>query len=201
LSYLGGFVQYGFAGRGHKIWVEGFLHGLDRALYTAIFGAGLGYARLAQRRWQRWAVPLVAFVLAVVTHAAHNLAIDNTTGWNLRTLALTWAGFLVLLAVALWSLRQQRRCLAVELAGEVPDALYRWLTKPGGCWLAEWRALWRGGPRGLLRARRALQCCTKLAFKKMQSRQLGESGATGEVPELRQQVAQAVDPALLRLFS
>jgi hypothetical protein len=181
--------------------VEGFLYGLNQALYAAVFGAGLGYARLAQPRWQRWAVPLAAFVLAVVTQAVHNLAIDNTTGWNLRTLALTWAGFLVLLAVAVWSLRQQRHCLAVELAGEVPDALYSQLTKPGAFWLAEWRALWRGGPRGLLRVRRALQCCSRLAFKEMQSRQLGEAKAAGAVPELRQEVVQVVDGALLRLVA
>jgi RsiW-degrading membrane proteinase PrsW (M82 family) len=200
-SYLEVFLQYGFAGLGHQVLVEGFLYGLNQALYAAVFGAGLGYARLAQPRWQRWAVPLAAFVLAVATQAFHNLAIDNTTGWNLQTLVLTWAGFLVLLAVAVWSLRQQRHCLAVELAGEVPDALYSQLTKPGAFWLAEWRALWRGGPRGLLRVRRALQCCSRLAFKEMQSRQLGEAKAAGAVPELRQEVVQVVDGALLRLVA
>jgi RsiW-degrading membrane proteinase PrsW (M82 family) len=201
VSYLGAFLQYGFASLGHKVLVGGFLYGLNQALYAAIFGAGLGYARLARRRWQRWVIPPAAFVLATVTHALHNLAIDNTTGWNLGTLALTWAGFLVILAVALWSLRQERRYLAAELNGEVPDPLYRWLTRPGGCWLAECRALWRGGPRGLVRLRRAIQSCTRLAFKKARRRQLEGTAAAAEISLLRQEVARAVDPALLALFS
>jgi RsiW-degrading membrane proteinase PrsW (M82 family) len=200
-SYLGTFLQYGFAGLGQKVYVEGFLYGLDQALYAAIFGAGVGYARLAWRRLERWAVPVAAFALAVATRACHNLASENATGGNLWTLAVTWAGFLVILAVILWSLEQERRCLAAELAGEVPDTLYRRITAPAGCWLAEWHALRRGGWQGLVRVRHTLQQCTRLAFIKSQSRQPGEPGAAGELHQLRQRMAGALDGALLELVS
>jgi protease PrsW len=200
VSYLGVFVQYGFASLGHQILVEGFLYGLNYALYAAIFGAGLGYARQGERRLQRLGAPLAAFVLAVATHALHNLAVDQTTGWNLQTLALTWAGFLVVLAVGLWSMRQERCCLAAELAVEVPDLFYRRLTTPGGCWLAECRALWRGGPRGIVCLRHAMQCCTRLAFIKAQSRRPGEAREAKEVALLREKVAEVAWPQVLQLI-
>lgn len=198
-GYLGAFVQYGFGGLGHMVFVDGFLYGLNQAMYAAIFGAGLGYVRLARRRWHRWAVPLAAFVLAVATRAFHNLAIDNAIGWNLWTLAVTWAGWLVLLAVMAWSLREQRRCLADELAGEVPEALYRRLAMPGGCWLAEARALWRGGLPGLVRTRRALQVCAALAFEKASDRRLGRCTVSDQVGRLREELQPLLADALRAL--
>ena len=132
LSYLGAFLLRGFDGLSSTIFIEGVLYGLNHALYSALFGAGLGYARLALKRWQRWAVPLVAFVLAVVVHALHNLVVHNAIGLNPLTVASTWAGVLVIVVVVVWSLRRQRQWLATELAGEVPDELYRTLTVRGG---------------------------------------------------------------------
>ena len=44
LSYMGGFLMYGFVELQRKIFVEGFLYGLNHAFYTALFGAGLAYA-------------------------------------------------------------------------------------------------------------------------------------------------------------
>ncbi len=99
ISYLGAFMLRGFAGLNETIFVEGVLYGLDHALYTAIFGAGLGYARLAQQHWQRWAVPLIAFIGSVVFHALHNLAVRNAIGLNPLTVAATWIGVLVIVVV------------------------------------------------------------------------------------------------------
>ncbi len=194
LSYLGAFLLYGFEGLGSTIFVDGVLYGLNHALYAAIFGAGLGYARLAQQRWQRWVVPVVAFVLAVAVHALHNLALHNLTGWNLLTVAMTWAGVLVMVVVMAWSLRRQRRCLATELVGEVPEALYHMVIMPGDRIRAQWQALLRHGLRGLGRIRRIHQQCAELAFKKMQHRQRpDEPGLLEEVVRLRKEVTELVD--------
>lgn len=153
-------------------FVEGVFYGLKQALYSAIFGAGLGYARLAQHRWQRWAVPLAAFGLAVAAHALHSYALRTTTGLNLATIVLTWARVLAMLAVMVWSLRRQRQCLATELVGEVPDEVLYSVISWRGRLRAQWRALWRSGLRGLAWVRRLHQQCAKLAFKKMQRREL-----------------------------
>jgi RsiW-degrading membrane proteinase PrsW (M82 family) len=201
LTYLMAFLQYGFGGLGRTIWIDGMLYGLNHALYAAILGAGLGYARAAPRRWQRWAVPLGAFILAVAIHAFHNLAIDSTMGWNVATLVVTWIGLLVIIGVMVWSVREQRQCLVAELAGEVPEAIYRWLSIPAGGWLAEWRALWRGGPRALLQVRHVFQLCAKLAFKKMAGRQPDEPAAAAEVGKLREKLQPLMTGELQSLVS
>jgi len=194
LSYLGAFLLYGFEGLGITVLVEGVLYGLNQALYSAILGAGLGYARLAQQRWQRWAIPLAAFVLAVATHALHSLALRSTIGWNLLTLAVTWAGVVVMVVVMVWSLGRQRRCLATELPGEVPDEVLRSLIMRGGRWRAQRQALSRDGLRGLARIRHLHQQCAELAFKKMQHRQRpDEPGVLEEVMRLRKEVRALVE--------
>jgi RsiW-degrading membrane proteinase PrsW (M82 family) len=194
LSYLGAFLLYGFEGLGSKIFVDGVLYGLNHGLYSAILGAGLGFARLAQPRWQRWVIPVAAFALAVAAHALHNLALRSTTGWNLPSLALTWAGMLVMVVVMTWSLRRQRRCLAAELAGEIPGTLHRTLIAPADRIRAQWQAFSRGGLRGLQRMRHLHQQCAELAFKKMQRRQRpDEPGLGEEVRQLRKEVGALVD--------
>jgi hypothetical protein len=170
VSYLGAFLLRGFDGLSSTIFAQGVVYGLNHALYTALFGAGLGYARLARERWQRWAVPLSAFVLAVGCHALHNLAIHRTIGLNPLTVAVTWVGVLLIVLVIVWSLRRQQRSLAAELAGEVPDEVYRALTVRGGRERAQWQALREGGLRAWRRARRLHQQCAELATKKMQHR-------------------------------
>ena len=95
--------------------------------------------------------------------------------------------------VAGWSLARQHRCLVAELAGEVPDALYRTLTAPGGRSRAQWRALWAGGLRGWRRARRLHQLCAELAFKKMQrGRRPDEPEIVQEIERLRREVGAAI---------
>ena len=196
LSYLGAFLLHGFGGLGGTIFIEGVLYGLNQALYSAIFGAGLGYARLAQQRWQRWAIPLAAFLLAVAAHALHSLALRGATGLNLLTVVVTWAGVLGMVAVMAWSLGRQRRCLATELVGEVPDELLHSLLRWGGRWRAQWRALLRDGLRGLAWVRRLHQQCAELAFKKMQRRQRpDESGLPEEVRRLRRELRALVETA------
>ena len=66
--------------------------------------------------------------MAVAAHALHSYAHHTTTGWNLATIALTWAGVLVMVAVMVWSLRRQQRCLETESVGEVPDQALRSVT-------------------------------------------------------------------------
>jgi RsiW-degrading membrane proteinase PrsW (M82 family) len=194
LSYLGSFLQYGFGGLGTRIYVEGVLYGLNQALYAAIFGAAVGYARLAQKRWQRWAVPIIGFVLAVGTHALHNLALRLTLGWNPLALAVTWAGGITLFIVMFWSLRRQRHCLATELVGEVPEALLRTLIRPRHRICAQIRAFFRHGLRGLARLRHTYQQCAELAFKKMQHRRRpDEPGLLEEIVRLRRELEGLLD--------
>ena len=196
LSYLGAFLLRGFEGLSSVVFVQGVLYGLNHALYSALFGAGLGYARLARKRGARWSIPLAAFVLAVAIHALHKLAMRNALGLNLLTVVATWAGVLVIVAVMVWSLRRQRKCLATELVDEVPEAVYQTLTIRGGRSRAQWQALRGEGVRGWRRERLLQQQCAELAFKKMQHRRRpDEPGLREEVQRLREQVRGLLGPA------
>jgi RsiW-degrading membrane proteinase PrsW (M82 family) len=194
LSYLGAFLLRGFSGLGSTIFIEGVLYGLNHALYSALFGAGLGYARLAASWWQRWFIPLAAFVLAVVSHAVHNLIIRNAVGLNLLTVAMTWLGVLLMVVLMRWSLKRQQQCLVTELMGEVPDDVYRLLISWKGRMRARWQAFRTEGPRGWRRMERLHKECAELAFKKMQhQRRPAEPGVLEEIVRLRKEVKVLVD--------
>jgi RsiW-degrading membrane proteinase PrsW (M82 family) len=184
ISTIGRFALWGFEGLGAAVFAEGLVYGLDHALYTAVFGAGLGLARLAQERWQRWALPVGGFGLAVATHVLHDMLARNLLGLNVATVVATGAGLILVGIVAGWSLARQQRWLRMELEGEVPGALYRTMGTR-----AQWRALRAGGLSGWRRARGLHQLCAELAFKKMQRRQRGDvSEMAQEIERLRREI-------------
>jgi RsiW-degrading membrane proteinase PrsW (M82 family) len=168
LSYLGAFLLRGFSGLSSVIFIQGVLYGLNHAMYSSIFGAGLGFGRLAKKRWVRWTAPLVAFVISVIVHALHNLAVENAVGFSPITVTLTWAGILVIVIVMLLAVRKQRRYMVEELQGEVPDEIYAIMTSSGSRRKAYWAALRQGGIRGWRYSRKMGQLCAELAIKKMQ---------------------------------
>jgi len=194
ISYVGSFALWGFGGLSAAAFAEGLVYGLNHALYTAVFGAGLGLARLAQNRWQRWALSVGGFLLAATAHALHNLLARSLLGLNAMTVLATGAGVILVGIVAGWSLARQQRCLATELVGEVPDPLYRTLTAPGGRSRAQWRALRAGGLRGWRRARRLHQLGAELAFKRMQRRRRpDEPEIAQEMERLRREMHTLVE--------
>ncbi|MFQ5921669.1 MAG: PrsW family intramembrane metalloprotease [Anaerolineales bacterium] len=170
ISYLGSFLLRGFAGLTETILLLGVLYALNQAMYSSIFGAGLGYARLTQSRVKQLTVPTLTFALAVLMNGLHSYAIRNAAGLNVFTLILTWLSVLVLVAVMAWSLRRQRMCIEEELLDEIPEDLYVTLTEPWAGTKQLWRALRSGGISNWRRTRRLRQRCAELAFKKMQSR-------------------------------
>lgn len=182
LSYMGGFLMYGFVELQRKIFVEGFLYGLNHAFYTALFGAGLAYATYARSRTQRWAIPLAALLLAIAANGIHGVILHNTMGISLLTIGLTWLGALVIFAIMFWSLRQQHQYIERELVGEVPDSLRFTLLRPGARAWAETQALKKRGWRGWRQTRDTFQLCAELAFRKAQS------AAHPDQPELADEV-------------
>jgi RsiW-degrading membrane proteinase PrsW (M82 family) len=169
ISYVGSFLLWGFDGLHTTIILEGVIRGLDSALYTAIFGAGLGLGRLARQRWQRWVFPAGAFVMAVVVHALHNVLSYSLLGLNTITVLLTVSGLVLIIVVVVWSLKRQEQCLRAELKGLVPDDVYQAVLVPKERARAQWRALRRRGLRAWWLARQLHRLCTELAFKRMQS--------------------------------
>jgi len=67
------FVQFGAAPYGFQLGMRYAWLGLaGHALFSGVFGASLGLARLGPRRWYRFLAPAAGFLLAVVGHAWNN---------------------------------------------------------------------------------------------------------------------------------
>jgi len=163
-------------------------------MYTAVFGAGLGYARMAQKKWQRILVPLLAFILAVALNGFHRLAMQNAVGLDLRSILVTWAGVGALLVIMGLTLQRQKQILLRELKGEIPDSIYAELAKPGGLNRVILTGLWKGGQPGYRTARKLSQACAELAFKKHQLRAFPDDQAVlDEIEQLRSDIRLLLD--------
>jgi RsiW-degrading membrane proteinase PrsW (M82 family) len=194
LSYLGAFFLRGFSGLNMTIFIEGILFGFNHALYSAIFGAGLGYARLTRNRTRRWSIPLATFILAIVINALHNLAIRNVIGFNLLSILLPWTGLLVILVVMVWSLRRQKQILVDELVGEIPDQLYTTITHKRERNKTLQKALIQEGFTSWRKLRYKYQLCAELAFKKMQNRRFPEEQEIeAEINKLRREIFELIE--------
>jgi hypothetical protein len=189
ISYVGSFLLWGFDGLHTTIIIEGIIHGLDNAFYTAAFGAGLGLGRLAREKRRRWLFPVGGFVLAVVIHALHNVVSYNLLGLNAITVLSTVVGVTLIAVVAVWSLKRQEQCLRSELKGIVPDDVYRAVVRPKERARAEWQTLRNAGVRAWWRTRRLHRWSAELAFKRMQARlHPDETEIAQEVKRLQERV-------------
>ncbi len=189
ISYAGSFLLWGFQGLNGTAIVEGIIYALNNAFYAAVFGAGLGWGRLAQEKWQRWVFPLGGFALAVIVHALHNVLSYNLLGLNAITVLSTVIGVILIGIVAAASLKRQHQCLKMELVGVVDDAVYRAVVTPGGRARAQWQALRREGFRAWRRTQRLHGLCAELAFKRMQARlRPDEAEIAGEAERLQEKI-------------
>ncbi len=162
---------------------------LSHSTFTALFGAGLGYARETRRRRWQWLAPIAGLAAAILLHtcfdfmafAADGLAQSHTplaSHPTLLTLATLLAEYgplfltqLVLLRVALRALRREAAIVRAFLADEVtrgvvtPDeyVVLQDATLRGA---AERHYGLTYGPRGYLTARALYQTTTGLAFRK-----------------------------------
>jgi len=168
--YAGNFTALGNPGLTSGLIAERTVNALDHGLYTAIFGAGLGFASMAKSRQRFWAWVMAALGVAIATHALHNLLSNSLVGLNVFTVVVTSAGTLVLFVVAGWSLVKQRRLLRTELQDLVHDKLYYSVQGPLVRAKAQWDALSREGFRAWIKVRRLQGLCMKLANTRLQAR-------------------------------
>lgn len=188
LYFIGAFSEGGFVDLTVLIFLRAVIFGLNHALYTGLFGIGLGMARHADSpaAARRWAI--AGFVAAIGSHALHNLgaSLSSVNGLGIvLSLGLAVAGIALIGVVVLLTWRQERLWLQDELSEEVGVLLSQ----------AEYDSLvggWRRSP--LLDARKdrsqanRLQQTIEIAFRKHRLRRLGperEPKLAGQIEELR----------------
>ena len=67
------FAQFGTAPYGFQLGMRYAWLGLaGHAMFSGIFGASLGLARMGRRKWWRWLIPLGGYLLAILGHTWNN---------------------------------------------------------------------------------------------------------------------------------
>jgi RsiW-degrading membrane proteinase PrsW (M82 family) len=176
------------------VTLRGIVFGLNHPLFSALPGAGLGWALTHGSRW-RAAVPVACLFGAIALHVAHNaLAAGALSAWwsvPLATLA-DWAGLALLAVLVTLAWRHEQRWIEEGLRdellrGTITSTEYHLARSYPRRVAAEWRALQQAGWSGYWSLVRHLQTLTKLAFARYHLRH-GRYGSPERVAALQQAV-------------
>jgi len=206
---LGSFGESGIRGLGTIVFLRGGAFGFTHAFFTAITGAGLGYANSKRANSLHWMVPAMALGAAIAFHSLHNLGVslagELPAGFAIAVLNYM-TGLILLLSIVVWSLVQEKRWIAEELRDEVGFTItqgeYDLVVRKRSL------AIKKAGPLACVGSRRISllvelsRLTTELAFKKHRLRS-GDSSAglrdsipqlRGEIAKLRQAAAETMEP-------
>ncbi len=171
--------------------------GLNHAFYTAFTGAGFGYARNARSPLAKATVPLLGLLAGIGFHAVHNLG-ATLSGETLAAIGISLigdaGGVLIIIAILVLSLRQERRWIAEELRPEIGILLtvdeYHIAQSPWKRLKARGKATTGGLARGRNTAR-FYRLLAELAFRLHRYRN-GRASAKDlrAIPRLREQIAR-----------
>ncbi|MGB0383574.1 MAG: PrsW family intramembrane metalloprotease [Ardenticatenaceae bacterium] len=196
--FLDAYSQGGWESWGILVFMRAIIFGLNHALFTSAFGAGLGYARYALNPFTRRIAPLLGLLLAIMLHAIHNffVSVPNAELLCLVSLAADYLGIIAWLALMWFATYQEKQWITEELAEEVADGvLSAEHTRAAASYRTRLRdRLAEYQEHGFGRAHRLRllhQIATELAFKKRQLRIHGdEQGNAAEIAKLRAQIGQ-----------
>jgi RsiW-degrading membrane proteinase PrsW (M82 family) len=182
-----------------NILMRTVLFGVNHAFWTGLVGATVGYARLSRDWVRRLLAPIAGWSLAVVLHGIHNAGatlIEQTVCLSLGvSLVVDWGGVLLLLAVAVLTIRREGQWIERGLVEEVRRGAlspqeFDLLRSAHRRFRVRWQARSRGGRAASLIVGRYFQAATELAFRKQHLRLLGDEGGTmAEIQRLRQELA------------
>ncbi|MSP14215.1 MAG: PrsW family intramembrane metalloprotease [Chloroflexi bacterium] len=196
----------GWAGVGSLVFLRTILFGLNHAVFTAVTGAGIGYARMSVDKFGRFGVPILAFFGALTLHAMHNffgtLAESNAANLVISIIS-DYSGVIVLLLLIYAALQQERTWIIQELAEEVEMGIlspedYAVASSYSRRLFSRGRQLITRGPTATVSrtTSKVPQLCAELAFKKYQYRLFGDQrGSRKEIEDLREKLQYLSNPS------
>ena len=102
-----------------NIVLRAVVFGLNHALFSSFAGLGIAIARLSTNRTVQILAPLAGWATAVFLHFLHNLSVTLGNLFIFVALFFDWGGILLVLAIIIWAVLQERRWLRQYLAEEV----------------------------------------------------------------------------------
>lgn len=195
LYYVGAWLKGGVVAFSELVLARGIAFGFNHAMYTALTGAALGYARLRRQERGRGLIFLLGYAAAVLVHTLHNALVGQEL--CLFGFLLDWGGVLLLFLMVILSWRSERRIMGEYLQEEV---------QLGFMTQAQYDAIRRRRPAagtrqagGAARDRRLerdiRRTATELAFKKYQLARVGDEGHNSRIiNSLRRQLQELNHP-------
>lgn len=113
------FNQGGAEAWGLNIVLRAVVFGLNHALFSSVAGLGIAIARLSTNRTVQLGLPILGWATAVFLHFLHNFTVMLGNAFILLALLFDWGGIVLVLAIILWAVLQERRWLRQYLAEEV----------------------------------------------------------------------------------
>lgn len=150
------------------------LFGLNHAMFTGFTGLGIALALDSRQVWKKFLFPLVGFAIAVGAHAFHN-AFSTFWGYAGNDIPLLlavlsdWGGVLMLLAMAVWAIFQEKKRIQSYIQGHVQAGhlsanTLSLLISPRKRWFLRAKALLTGNVQRWWYLGRYYQLVTESAF-------------------------------------
>jgi RsiW-degrading membrane proteinase PrsW (M82 family) len=190
--YAYGFAENGWIGIIVLTFIRVILVGWQHPFYTSFIGIGLATARLTRNGLVKFGAPVLGWVVAVITHSAHNTiaSLFGSSALIFGTL-LDWLGWLIMLGFIVFTIYRERKMISTFLRDEVSLGTltahqYQVSYSAWSRMKASFSALTSGRYRA---TNRFYQICANLAHKKHQLSRLGnESGNTAIILKLREEL-------------
>ena len=199
--YTYGFLENGWSGVGILTFVRTVLVGWQHPFYTAFIGIGLAIARTNRSTAIKIVAPLSGWLVAILTHSAHNTLASFASGIEGLILGafFDWMGWFFMAIFIIWMIARERKLLVKFLSGEVAGGTLTASQYKTACsaW-AQTRARSSAFFQGRLRpTSRFYQLCGELAHKKHQLMTLGEEQGNQKTIELIRSELAVLSPSAL----
>jgi protease PrsW len=182
--YTYGFAEHGWAGLVGMVFVRVILVGWQHPFYTAFTGIGLAIARLNRSWGVKIIAPLIGLVLAMFTHAFHNLLASLLSGAGILVgFAIDWTGWLAMFIFIIFLIYREKRWMQEYLQDEVnlgtlSRLQYQTAVSTFKRFVAHMGALSNGRLR---QTSRFYQACAELAHKKRELHTLGDENGNNQI--------------------
>ena len=187
------FNQGGIEAWGVNIILRAVIFGLNHALFSSFTGLGIAIARLSTNPLVRFVAPILGWATAVFLHFLHNFTVTLGEMFIFVALLLDWGGILLVLAIMVWAVLQERRWLRSYLAEEVALGtltLNQFTAASSGrkrfAFLLD--ILLSNGFRANRRAARFFLQCSHLAYTKHHWKLFQDEKSAKEIATLRQEI-------------
>lgn len=117
--FMGQYQAGGFEAWGANIFFRGIVFGLNHALFSSMTGLGIAIARMTSNRTLKFTAPLGGWLLGMFLHFVHNASVSFGNLLCFVALVVDWGSILLVFAIMMWAVLQERKWIREYLADEV----------------------------------------------------------------------------------